>query len=255
MKKRLLPLIIGNWKTFPSSYKEAVSFVKKLDKKVQGFTSSKQAYSLAVPDIFIPLLKEEMKRGVIGAQNISGTILGATTGETTASMLASAGASFVIVGHSEVRARGETTDIIAKKTALALGSKLYTILCIGEAERDKHGHYLTALEEELKACLLQADKHFFSHLILAYEPIWAVGANTPATVAECFEVVIALRRALAQIVGMDHAKKVSIIYGGTVQQDNALAFLQEGGVDGLLIGRASCDVDTFSSIIKETLVS
>lgn len=253
MKKRPLPRIIGNWKTFPATEKEAVTFIKKLEAKVRLISKSKDLYHLAVPDIFLKSLQQHAKQGSLGVQNISGTTLGQTTGQTTPSMLCSAGASFALLGHSEVRAQGESLETIAKKCELALLAKLPVVLCIGEQERDKHGHYLKTLEEELRIILEHVTKENFAYLTLAYEPVWAIGQAQPATVHECFEVVIALRRALASLVGIDHAKKVSILYGGSVDASNALTFIQEGGVDGLLVGRASCDVSTFTSLIKVTL--
>ncbi len=253
MKKRSFPMIVGNWKTFPGTYKEALSFVKKLDTKVGTLTKYKDAYYLAVPDVYLQGLAKEINKGVIGAQHITGTTLGATTGQTTPGMLKSSGALFSILGHSEVRANGETTENITKKLELALMERLQVILCVGEQERDKHGNYLVELEAELKAHLEHIDTSLFSYLTIAYEPVWAIGKETPATVEECFEVAIALRRALASLVGIDYAKKVSILYGGTVTKENAVLFLKEGGVDGLLIGRASTDIHSFSAIIKEAL--
>lgn len=250
MAKRTTPIIVGNWKTTPSTLQEAVKFIKQLDKKCQvsKIKLPKKPYYLAVPEIFIPKLSE-ISLGYIGAENVSGFILGQITGGTTPSMLISAGASFSIVGHSEVRAGGETSNAIAHKVALSLQSKLTTILCVGEKIRDKEGKYLAELEDDVKQSLSLVDRNLFEDLIIAYEPVWAIGGSTPATTQECFEVVIALRRALASITGIDHAKKVNILYGGTVTKDNARLFIEEGGVDGLLIGRASQDVKTFSEII------
>jgi triosephosphate isomerase len=116
--------------------------------------------------------------------------------------------------------------------------------------RDKHGNYLQELEEDLKRSLALVERRFFENLIIAYEPIWAIGGKVPATQAECFEVVIAIRRALASLSGIDHAKKIKILYGGTVKKDNARSFLEEGGVDGLLIGRSSQEVSSFVEIIS-----
>jgi len=255
MTKRSTPIIVGNWKTTPATLAEAMKFVKQLDKKCdtakakQKIALPKKSYYLAVPDIFIPHINEVTLSGFIGSQNVSGVTLGQETGATIPSQLISAGADFTIIGHSEVRARGETGDDRAHKVALSLQSKLTTILCVGEHTRDKEGNYLAELEEDIKESLSLVARNLFTNLIIAYEPVWAIGGNTPATPLECFEVVIALRRALASLVGIDHAKKVHILYGGTVTKENAKVYLEEGGVDGLLIGRASQDVATFSDII------
>lgn len=249
--KRTVPLIIGNWKTTPAKKDEAVKFVKALDRKIAASKAKlpKKSYYLAVADIFIPHLAP-IASGLIGSQNVSGTSLGQITGTAVPSQLLSGGAGFTLIGHSEVRARGETVEDRAHKVALALQSKLMTVLCVGERERDKNGNYLAEIEEDVKQSLSLSQKNLFENLVIAYEPVWAVGAQEAATPHECFEVVIALRRALASLVGIDYAKKVHMLYGGTVTKENAKLFLEEGGVDGLLIGRASQDVSDFHSIIS-----
>jgi triosephosphate isomerase len=252
MTKRSTPIIVGNWKTTPATLQEAVKFIKQLDKKCANskIKLPKKSYYLAVPDVFIPHLNSVVKNGHIGSQNVSGIALGQTTGSTIPSQLMSGGAAFSLIGHSEIRAQGETVDIRAHKVALSLQTKLMTVLCVGEHTRDKEGKYLSEIEEDVKESLSLVARNLFNNLIIAYEPVWAIGASNPATTHECFEVVIALRRALASLVGIDYAKKVYILYGGTVTKDNAQSFIKEGGVDGLLIGRASQDISTFGDIIN-----
>lgn len=249
MKKRASPIIIGNWKVYIETEKEAIAFVKALDKKLSQKKIPKATYYLAVPDLFMSKLASLSKKGHIGVENVSGLSSGAHTGLATIKLAKSAGASFAIIGHSEVRERGEKGDDIARKVSATLKEKVMTVLCIGEKERDAQGNYIAALEEELRKNLSLVDRALFDNLVVAYEPVWAIGKDVAATPNECFEAVIALRRALASLVGIDHAKKVSILYGGTVTKENASSFLKEGGVDGLLIGRASTDVSTFSDII------
>lgn len=251
MKKRTKPFIIGNWKSTPGTLKEAVSFVKTLEKKLS--TSKKKvpgvAYYIAAPDIYIPSLIPLAVHGQIGGENSSGIAIGQETGLVTPSMLKSADAAFTLLGHSEVRARGEDMHTLSQKITLSLKAKLLTVVCLGEQVRDKDGSYLAELEEELQILLANIPRELFSNLILAYEPVWAIGKPEPATPQECFEVVIALRRALASLSGIDYAKKVAIIYGGAVTQDTVQGFLAEGGVDGLLVGRSSQEVASFASII------
>lgn len=251
MTKRTAPLIVGNWKTTPATLQDALKFVKALDRKLAAskLKLPKKSYYLAVADIFIPHLSPVAKKGFVGSQTISGITLGQQTGETIPSQLLSGGAAFTLVGHSEVRARGETQDARAHKVALSLQSKLMTILCVGEHTRDSGGKYLAELEEDVKQSLSLVQRNLFENLVIAYEPVWAIGGKTPATPHECFEVVIALRRALAALVGIEYAKKVHILYGGTVMKENAKSFIEEGGVDGLLIGRASQEVGSLYDII------
>lgn len=251
MKKRTAPIIVGNWKSTPKTLEEGVKFIKQLERKIASskYKIPKKAYFLAVPEIFIPTLEGLATRGYIGAQTVNGTVFGQVTGATTSLQLISGGAAFTIIGHSEVRARGETVKERSDKVFQSLSSKLTTVLCFGEHKRDKEGSYLEELENDVKQTLSQVKRELFGELIVAYEPIWAIGGAVPATPAECFEAVIALRRALASLGGIDYAKKVQILYGGTVTEDNAKAFLEEGGVDGLLIGRSSQDVTSFMGIL------
>lgn len=252
MIKRTIPLIVGNWKATPETLDQAKKLIKQIDKKCAAskIKLPKKAYYIAAPDIFIPHLIDLATRGYIGSQNVSGIQTGQITGTITPAQLASGGASFTIIGHSEVRKRGETTEERAHKVAMSLKAGLTTILCFGEQSRDKNGNYLSELEEDVKKTLSLVERSLFDNLILAYEPVWAIGGKDPATTVECFEVVIALRRALASLASIDYAKKVQILYGGAVAADNAKNFLEEGGVDGLLIGRSSQEVESFIEIIN-----
>ncbi len=251
MIKRVSPIIVGNWKSTPATLEEAIKFIKSLERKIASSKNKipKKAYYIACPDIFIPHLVPITKRGYIGAENVSGTSIGQHTGLETPSQLQSGGASFTIIGHSEVRKRGETVEERAQKVTNALHIRLTTILCFGEHKRDKEGKYLEELENDVKQTLSQVKRELFSELLIAYEPIWAIGGTFPATPEECFEAVIAIRRALASLGGIDYAKKVHILYGGTVTESNAGSFIEEGGVDGLLIGRSSQELSSFVGIL------
>ena len=252
MIKRTAPIIVGNWKSTPKTLDEGVKFIKQLEKKIGTMKVKfpKKGYYLATPEIFIPTLTQLAQRGYIGAQTVPGTTLGQITGQTTPSQLLSGGACFTIVGHSEVRARGESQEERTEKVLTSLQMRLTTIFCVGEKKRDKEGKYLEELENDIKKTLFQVKRELLSELIVAYEPVWAIGAPVPATAAECFEAVIAIRRALASLAGIDYAKKVHILYGGAITKDTVRTFLEEGGVDGLLIGRASQEVTSFVDILN-----
>lgn len=252
MIKRTVPIIVGNWKSTPKTLLEGTKQIKQLERKLGTLKGKlpKKLYYIALPEIFIPSLTKIATRGYLGAQTVHGTEIGQITGATTPSQLLTGGALFTIVGHSEVRARGETQEERRDKVALSLTNSLTTILCFGEHKRDKEGKYLEELESDVKVTLSTTPRELFKNLIVAYEPVWAIGGSVPATAQECFEAVIAIRRALASLSGIEYAKKVAILYGGTVTKDNATTFLEEGGVDGLLIGRASQDPATFAEIIK-----
>ncbi|MEN9551839.1 MAG: triose-phosphate isomerase [Candidatus Parcubacteria bacterium] len=252
MIKRNPPLVVGNWKATPATKEEAVSFIKKLEKKITASKTKlpKKSYYIAVPDIFIPFLSPLAKHGYIGSENVGIEDIGQHTGLTTPTQLLSSGATFVIIGHSEVRKRGETGEERQLKLKSALNKKLTVVLCLGEQERDKEGKYIEYLEHDTRDLLSLIPRESLASLTIAYEPLWAIGAKHSATANECFEAVIAIRRALAFLVGIEYAKKVHILYGGTVTKDNAVSFLKEGGVNGLLIGRTSQSVDSFFDIIQ-----
>lgn len=246
MKK---PLIIGNWKANPKSIKEAKALLKLTEKLI---TRTKNSYGYAVPDAFLFPLKEEKPRGMLGAQTIGTKEDGAHTGESSASMISSVGGTFTLLGHSEIRALGETDESINAKIKSTYQEGLYSVVCVGEKSRDNHGTYLKHIEEQLKKSLHEIPGEWCEKLAIAYEPIWAIGADTSATPEQCFEVVIVIRRTLAALFGMAYAKKVCVLYGGTVTKNNAESFLVEGGADGLLIGRTSLDPKAFASIVTTT---
>ncbi len=245
MKK---PLIIGNWKANPSTFKEARLLLRATEKAI---TKVKGTYGYAVPDVYLSGLLEEKTKGILGVENLGHPEGGAHTGKSTVTMVKSVGGKFVILGHSEVRASGETDETINEKLKAALTEKLYCIVCVGEATRDPHGKYLQFIEGQLKTALHGIRPELCEYLAIAYEPIWAVGAKVSATTEECFEAVIAVRRTVATLFGIAHAKKVHVLYGGTVTKENAQSFLIEGGADGLLIGRTSLDAKAFAAIISE----
>ena len=239
-------LIIGNLKATPASIKTLQSYFALLSKKKYDTLPN---VSLAVP---FPYLHEcatlADKKISIGAQNISGLEEGAYTGAVTVSMIKSVGAEFCIIGHSEVRHAGDSEEDIQKKVAAVISKRMTAVVCVGERERDKDGRYLEYIEKQVKSALLLVHKDDLKKIVIAYEPLWAIGGNRSATEEECFEVVISIRRTLTSLVGIEIAKKVFVIYGGAVSEDNAYSFIAKGGADGLLVGRASWKPETFISL-------
>jgi triosephosphate isomerase len=243
MKK---PLVIGNWKAYLTSQKACVALLKAV---TLASTKKFGTYGFAVPDIFLAPLQALKTKALLGIQNIGEAEAGAHTGKNLASMAASVKADFTILGHSEVRSNGETNEVVNAKIQAAFKEKLHVVLCVGEHSRDKNGTYLTYIEDQLKACLTRVDPKDYHLLTIAYEPIWAVGASTSASPEECFEAIIIIRRTLATLGNIAHAKKVLVLYGGTVTKENAAHFISDGGADGLLVGRASTNVKEFTSIL------
>lgn len=243
-------VIAGNWKMHKTIL-EATTYVEELAPLVKN--SPARIY-LAVPFTMIKPVSDIAKETniIIGAQNMNDASEGAFTGEISGKMLKDAGAKFVIIGHSERRRFfNETNSLINKKVKRALLDGLQVILCIGETreERDAgktHEILKTQLEQGLEG--VAAEK--LEHSIIAYEPVWAIGATQPASSQEAEDAQAFCRQLINEKWGESAAAHVVIQYGGSVKADNAKEFLDQPNIDGLLIGGASLSVQEFSKIIS-----
>lgn len=207
---------------------------------------------VAPPFPFLQPINKLSPSGRIGiaAQDVFYEQGGAHTGEVSLSMLQSVGVRYVILGHSERRALGETNEDVAKKMQLPLKHKLTTIVCVGEQKRDRKGDYLNFVATQVRSVLKAAQKTQLKHLVIAYEPIWAIGTGKSATPQDAEEMKLFIQKIIADTLGRPAVAKVRIIYGGSVKQHNAQALLKEGNVDGFLVGGASLKADEFISIVK-----
>ncbi len=257
-QKKARPLTIaGNWKMY-KTIEEAVSYVETLSPLIQ---KSQAAVYLAVPFTAIHPTVERakaLKTAIkVGAQNMNDASEGAFTGEIAAKMVVDAGAQFVILGHSERRQLFHESDhFINKKVKRALAEELQPLLCIGETlEERESGKLEERLEEQLTSSLHEIAAESFSKLILAYEPIWAIGTGKVAT-PEDAQAAHQLCRSLIRKHWGDHAADLlSILYGGSVKPENARDLLIQPDVDGLLVGGASLSPKAFSQIINQVSVS
>ncbi|HUC88710.1 MAG TPA: triose-phosphate isomerase [Candidatus Paceibacterota bacterium] len=246
-------LIVANWKMNPQSQKEAEIVFNGIVKIAK---SSRNIDIIVCPPFpFLSIgkkIKIKIKNLMLGAQNASEEAEGAYTGEVSPKMLAGLGVKYVIVGHSERRALGETDQTINKKIINALKSKISPILCIGESIRDAGGDYLSFIKQELHECLKSIPKAQISNIVVAYEPIWAIGenANREATPEEFTEARILIRKIISDLYDSKTAHSVMILYGGSVHEDNAKEFMLNGGADGLLVGRDSLSPKKFALIIN-----
>ncbi len=190
-------------------------------------------------------------RCVVGAQNAWTENEGAYTGEVSPAMLASLKLQYVILGHSERRAMGESDELVNKKVIASAKAGLTVVLCVGERERDADGEYLKYIANQIKAALKSVQKKDLSKIVIAYEPIWAIGKNAlrAASSDDALEVSIFIKKTLADLYGKEGIT-VPILYGGSVDAKNALEFLVKAHVDGLLVGRASLDPKVFGEILK-----
>ncbi|MFZ3011661.1 MAG: triose-phosphate isomerase [Minisyncoccia bacterium] len=248
MEKR--KIIVGNWKMNPSTLKEAEKLLKDMVKNLPAI--KKTEIVICPPFLYLEKLKKISRKIIIGAQDAFYEDVGAFTGEVSAEMLCGVGARYVILGHSERREMGENNNDINKKIKSALVAGLHPILCVGESVRDPDHGYFNLVKTQLEGCLLGISKNSVAKIIIAYEPIWAISSTlnrVDATPEDSMEMAIFIRKVLADKFGKD-ASGVRIIYGGSVNGKNAEDFLKNGGVDGLLPGRASLDAKKFIEIIK-----
>lgn len=244
-------LIIGNWKMYPANAKDAKAKFVAI-KKVASTLRNVQTV-ICPPSVYISDLKKLVTghRCVVGAQNSWYENEGAFTGEVSPAMLDSIGAQYVIVGHSERRALGETDEMVNKKALAAIKAGLNVVICVGERERDPDGEYMRHIANQLKAAHQGIQKKDLKQIVVAYEPIWAIGKNAvrAASPDDALEITILLKKTFADLCGKDGAC-VPILYGGSVDAKNAWEFLLKSHVDGLLVGRASLDPKVFGEILK-----
>ena len=245
------PLIIGNWKMYKTAA-EAVAFVQQLiSSKIEEVPID---VALAVPFTAIaPCLQAVGGAAIqIGAQNMNDATEGAFTGEIAGRMLKEAGASFVLLGHSERRHLfHESSALIRNKVERALKDSLLPVLCVGETHEEKElGKTEKVLEQQLRESLEGITLETAESLVLAYEPVWAIGTQDPATADIAQERQAFCRSVLASLFGEQLSEKMRILYGGSVKPENAASFIQQKESAGLLVGGASLSVDSFCQIIK-----
>ena len=208
-----------------------------------------------------PLTKlKRPKNMYLGAQNVAHVEKGAFTGEVSASQVKDVGASYVIVGHSERRyplrqladGGGETDEIISKKLIEAFKVGLTPVLCIGEKERDREASYLSLIKEQLKGALTGLSKKDLVGIHIAYEPVWAIGKSYRESMnpTDIHEMVLLIRKALSELFGIDIGNGARLIYGGSVESENATDVLNIGNVTGFLVGHASLSKEEFGKILK-----
>lgn len=243
-------LIIGNWKMNPPTLKDAKKILDTFKK--EKYQSKNVTTVMCPPFVYLNELKKSAPGNKIffGAQDVFWEKEGARTGEISVEMLKDVGARFVILGHSERRALGENNEMVSQKVKVALKAGLHVVLCVGEPERDEHGHHLRFIDEEIKESLRGITKPFIKNLSVAYEPIWTIGKGKQAmTPDDIHRMSLFVRKKLISIYGRKLGGDIPIIYGGSANSDNAHDIVYEGEVEGLLVGRASLNPHEFAKII------
>jgi len=248
-----IPFIAGNWKMYKTVH-EAVEFVKELRPAVKDITDVEIV--LAPAFTAVHALADAARNTKIGvaAQNLHWEREGAFTGEVSPAMIKEAGAEYVIVGHSERRRLfGETDAIVNRKALAAIDARLTPIVCIGETleEREREETF-AVLDRQIKDGLDRLTAEQTAELVVAYEPVWAIGTGRTATAAQAGEAHAHIRKRLRQWFGGDAADHCHIIYGGSVKPDNIRELIAEADVDGALVGGASLEVRSFIEIVTRS---
>jgi len=245
------PFIAGNWK-MNKTIREAVDFSNQLKNLIAGLDD--RDVIIAPPFTALYPLAETLKGSNIhlSAQNLSDKAEGAFTGEVSARMLAGAGCAYVIIGHSERRTLyGEKDAVINAKIKIALASGLRPIFCIGETldEREENRTF-SVIERQIKEGLNNLITDDIRRLVVAYEPVWAIGTGKTATPEQAQEVHAYIRHLMENAYGKNIATDIPVIYGGSVNPKNIATLMAERDIDGALVGGASLEIDSFIRIIK-----
>ncbi len=246
-------LIVGNWKMYIEKPEDARVFALAVRRKLRGLTGVD--VWIAPPTPFVAEVANILESSPIkvGTQKVTHHKDPKHTGSISATMLKGIGASFVIVGHSEYRLAAGTNDKVRAQLERTIEAVLAPILCIGEESREADGEHFSVIEEQLSSALKNIPKNTLKKLVIAYEPVWAIGKHAEDAMkpADLQEMMIFIRKMLADLLDREMALKIPILYGGSVEAENASALLKEGGVNGFLVGRASAHIESFLEIINE----
>jgi len=258
MSVKRKPIISGNWKMHQNHY-EAIQFVQKL-----AYLVGKDDFDAVDVSVHPPftdirsvqtLIEGDDLKFILGAQHCHFEEKGAFTGEVAPSFLAKLNVRYVICGHSERREIfGETDDMVARKTKAILSNKMVPIVCVGETLDEREaGSTSDKVLGQVRSALAKLSPEDVSGLVVAYEPIWAIGTGQTATSEDAQEVCGAIRREIGALAGADAAASVRIQYGGSVKAANIAELMAQPDIDGALVGGASLDPDEFARIVQYRL--
>ncbi len=245
------PVIAGNWK-LNKTIKEAIDLVTLLKRQITNFEYVDVIVCppfTAISEVSEALLGSDI---FVGGQDVHWEDKGAFTGEVSAPFLKDAGAAYVIIGHSERRQFfHETHETVNKKTRAALKAGLTPIVCVGEMLKEREADRTFAVvEEQLRGGLAGFTAEEARRMIIAYEPVWAIGTGKVATPQQAQEVHAFIRKQLSKAFGQEAAESIRIQYGGSVKADNIAELMREADIDGALVGGASLEAGSFADIVK-----
>ncbi len=240
-------LIVGNWKMNPVEVEDARDIVKAV--KRAGSKLKKSQVVVCPPFVYTSLFSKKSSNFFLGAQNANSEVLGSFTGEVSFSMLYQLGVRFVIVGHSERRKMGETDELVNRKVKSVVNGGMSAIVCVGETTRDHNGDYLELIKKQIHIALTDIPKKLLSQVVIAYEPIWAIGATVAMSPRDLHEMSIYIKKILNDMFSIA-SDEIRIIYGGAVDTVNTENLITEGNVSGFLIGRQSLVPKDFVEIMR-----
>ena len=243
-------LIVGNWKMNPSILEEA----KRLSRGSRALAAKLEHTDVVIcpPLAFIQACSSKRAPSNLktGAQAVSFEESGSHTGEVGAAMLSSIGVKYVITGHSETRAAGDTDESVSKRLKTIVEGGMTGILCVGEKVRDDGGAYLETLKVQIQKSLSGIEAKHAKNIIMAYEPVWAIGAAEAMDPSQIYEMSLFVKKTFADVFGPESAMKVTVLYGGSANFRNAADIISIGKVDGLLVGRESINMPGFKEMLK-----
>jgi triosephosphate isomerase len=251
MNPERTPLIAGNWKMNPTSHQEAVDLAQKV-----GFLNpSGREVAVCPPSPYLEAVEGELSSGSgnvrLGAQDISQDDKGAHTGEVSGEMLKDLGCEYVIVGHSERREAGETDEVVKEKVRAALRNALSPILCVGEKLKEREsGDAEAIVTEQLTKALDGLTAEDMAEVVIAYEPVWAIGTGKNATPEDAEGMCSHIRSEIARLFTQAVADKILILYGGSVKPENIDNYMAQPDVDGALVGGAALKAEDFANIVN-----
>ena len=256
-------IVVANWKMNPTTMREAKKLFDATRKAAE--TAKSVSVIVAPPSIFLRELRARYKgkRIAFAIQSANAEGGGAYTGDTSLLQAKDAGAQYVIAGHSEQRAKGETNEVAGKVVAAALVSGLTPVLCVGERERSPSGEHFNFVKEQLRAAFADVEPGKVTKVLVAYEPVWAIGGEKSMSPRDMHEMTIFIRKTIVGMkgetglrhaeAGSDHAKagmNIKILYGGATTESNALPMLQESGAQGFIVGHVSIDAYRFAALLE-----
>lgn len=249
------PILVANWKNHPGSLAEAKTLLAQLARNTSLY--KKFSVFIAPPLTYLDACSQRSKNfAYLASQDISSQSGGTYTGQVTPNILKSFGVKLAIIGHSEQRAIGETNKTVSQKVKVALRAGIVPLVCIGETSRDQDGEHFEFLRDELQSSLTGLNrKSDISNLMLVYEPVWAIGKHAQDAImsVDLSQSVIFIKKVLTDLFGRGVAERIPILYGGSVEPDNAGALFKETGIKGFLVGHSSLDAKNFAAVAQSVI--